>query len=87
MKSLILEIPSETLVSLKIPRDSIREELLIELATALYKKGALSFGKARQLAAMDRWEFSLELKKRKIPRHYGKKELKEDMEFATESDS
>lgn len=87
MKPIHLEIPSKTLASIKMPRESIKEELLIELAAALYKKGALSFGKARQLAEMDRWEFSLELKKRKIPRHYGVKELEEDIEFAKKSNS
>ncbi|WP_442891782.1 UPF0175 family protein, partial [Dissulfurispira sp.] len=42
-------------------------------------------GKARELARMSKWEFQEEPGKRKIPRHYTEKELKEDMKFARET--
>jgi len=85
MKSMIIEIEPETLASIKMPRDTLKEELVKELGIILYEKGALSFGKARQFAKLDRWEFARELKKRGIPRHYSEKEYQEDLEFAKES--
>jgi len=82
VKSLTLEIPKEIILSLKLPREGIKQELLKELAVILYERKILALGKARELAKMSRWEFQQELGKRKIPRHYTEKELGEDIEFA-----
>jgi predicted HTH domain antitoxin len=54
MRTVILEIPPKTLSSIKIPRNRLKEELLQEPAFALYRKGALSFIKAKQLSNMGR---------------------------------
>jgi len=80
MKS--ISIPEDTLVSLKIPRDDLEKVLKLELATSLYQRGVISFGKARKLAGLSKWEFLEELGKRKIKRHYTEKELEEDLSFA-----
>jgi len=77
-----LKIPEDIILSLKIPKDKIQEEFLKELSIILYERHILSLGKARDLARMSKWEFQEELGKRKIPRHYTEKELKEDMKFA-----
>ncbi len=52
-----------------------------ELALALYEEKILSFGKARELADMSKWEFHDLLNKRGIKRHYNKENLEEDIEY------
>ena len=54
---IILEIPAEILAAVKLPPQEIEQELRKELALALYKRGSLSFGKARMLAQLSSWEF------------------------------
>jgi len=39
-------------------------------------------GVARKLAGISKWEFIEGLAERKIPRHYGEKELQEDIDYA-----
>jgi len=46
------------------------QELMRELAILLYQQGKLSFGKAKELARMDTWEFIALLTSRKIPCSY-----------------
>lgn len=77
-----LEITESVFKALKFPENEIENELLKELGISLYKRGALSLGKARELAHMTKWEFISQLKKRKILRHYGEKELEEDIDYA-----
>ncbi len=84
-QSVMLEIPEDVLLSLKIPKNRIKKELLKELAIILYERHILSFGKARELAKMTKWEFQEELGRRRISRHYTEKELKEDIKFARAS--
>ena len=45
----------------------------MELATAIHRRGIISFGNARKLAGVSKWEFLEELGKRKIERHYTEK--------------
>jgi len=80
MKS--MSIPEDVLASIKIPRADLEKVLKLELAIALYQRGIISFGKARKLAGVSKWEFLEELGKRKIERHYTEKELEEDLAFA-----
>ncbi|MFA4829349.1 MAG: UPF0175 family protein [Thermodesulfovibrionales bacterium] len=84
-QGITLEIPEDVILSLKIPKDKVQKELLKELSIILYGEHILSFGKARELAKMSKWEFQEELGKRKIPRHYTEKNLKEDIKFARET--
>ena len=53
-----------------------------ELALALYARDILSFGKARELAALSKHEFHTLLGEREIPRHYTEAELAEDLDYA-----
>ncbi len=77
-----MEIPEDVLTSIKIPKKELEKELKINLTVVLYQRDAISLGKARKLADMNKWEFLEELGKRKIPRHYTEKELGEDLAFA-----
>ena len=82
MAKLILEIPEEVHVALRLPPGEVERELRKELAVALYQRGILSFGKARALAQMTRWEFETLLAERRIQRHYTKEDLEEDIQYA-----
>lgn len=82
MGRLVLEIPDEVLEALRLPPGEIERELRKELAMALYQRQVLSFGVARALAQMTRWEFGELLGQRQIPRHYSKDDLLEDTQYA-----
>lgn len=55
------------------------EELRLELALALYQRGKLSFGKARELAGVSAWAFQEVLGLRGIPVHYDLPEYEADL--------
>ncbi|GIX47766.1 MAG: hypothetical protein KatS3mg131_1977 [Candidatus Tectimicrobiota bacterium] len=75
MKKIRLEIPEEVARALKLPLEEIEQELRKELALALYGRGVLSLGKARELAGLTRWQFHELLGQRRIARHYTEEEL------------
>jgi predicted HTH domain antitoxin len=77
-----LSIPESIVQSIRLPEGRIEAELLKELALALYAQELLSFGKARELANLDHWQFSQLLGDRHIPRHYSETELAEDLDYA-----
>ena len=56
--------------------------LRTELAIALYAQGALSLGKAAELAEMNRINFGEMVGERGIARHYGDAELAQDVSYA-----
>ena len=76
-----LKIPDDICLALKFPEGQKEELLLIELAISLYERGYLSFGKARQLSKMTKWDFHDELGRRKIERHYDSFAVEEDVEY------
>lgn len=80
--SLQLEIPEGVTRAIRLPEGRMKQELLLELSITLYSQGFLSFGKARELAAMPKYEFGLLLGKRGIPRHYAQEEFDEDIAYA-----
>lgn len=82
MAKLVLEIPEEVQVALRLPPDEIEQELRKELALALCQRGVLSLGKARELARMAYWEFEELLGRCKILRHYSVEDLHEDIRYA-----
>jgi predicted HTH domain antitoxin len=82
MPDIIIEIPSDIAMALKVPDREVPTVLRQELAIQLYAQHLLSFGKARQLAQLSKWEFAELLGRRGIERHYDEKSLQEDMEFA-----
>ena len=77
-----LEIPEEIAQAIRLPEERMKQDLLVELAVALYSQGFLSFGKARELAGMGKYEFGHLLGKRGVPRHYGTEELEEDLAYS-----
>ena len=79
MDKMILEISGELAEALRVPTEEKQARLRQELAVRLYQKGLLSFGKARELAEMSKWEFHLLLGKEGIARHYDMEELEEDL--------
>jgi predicted HTH domain antitoxin len=79
MDKMILEIPGELAEALRVPTEEKQARLRQELAVRLYQKGLLSFGKARELAEMSKWEFHLLLGKEGIARNYDVDELEEDL--------
>lgn len=82
MGAIQLEIPEEVLQSLKLPPEEIKEALRKELALALYQRGILPLGKARQLANLTYWQFEELLGKHKIIRHYTDVDVAEDLSYA-----
>ena len=77
-----LHIPESVVQAMRLPEERISQELLVELAVALYRQGILSFGKARELADMGKYEFGQLLGKRGVLRHYGQQELDDDLKYA-----
>jgi predicted HTH domain antitoxin len=65
-----------------IPEGEIAGRLRTELAIALYAQGALSLGKAAELAEMNRMNFGEMVGERGIARHYGDAELAQDLSYA-----
>ncbi len=82
MDGITIKIPKDIVATMKLPGKMIKEYLLVEIASSLYKQGILSFGKARELCKMSKWDFQKELGLRKIERHYDNADLEEDIEFA-----
>lgn len=80
--SVSLHIPDSVAQAMRLPEERMPEALMAELAVALYERGILSFGKARELAGMDRYEFGRLLGARGVSRHYGEQELEEDLAYA-----
>jgi predicted HTH domain antitoxin len=77
-----VETPEDVYRSLRVPRAEVEETLRVELAVALYQRGARALGKARQLAGMTRWEFHELLGRRRVARHYTGEDLDEDIAHA-----
>lgn len=80
MAGFTVDIPEDVAGALKLP--PAERELKIELALALYGRGALSGAKARQLAGLTRWEFEELLGRRKVPRPHAEDDLAEDLAHA-----
>lgn len=77
-----LLIPDTIVQSIRLPEKQLESELLKELALSLYQQELLSFGKARELAKMEYYDFSKLLGERNISRHYSSTELEEDLSYA-----
>lgn len=79
MAQLSIEISPELRQAVRLPPEEVPDRLNRELAIRLYEKGLLSFGQARQLAGMPRWDFRHALAEEGIPRRYDVEELEEDL--------
>ena len=80
--SLTLDIPDNVAEALRFPPTEAKAELRKELALALYARGALGFGKARELTGLTKWEFDELLGRRGVARHYGEQDLAADLSYA-----
>jgi predicted HTH domain antitoxin len=79
MSRLVLEIPNDVAESLQLPQPERLSRIQRELAVRLYQKGLLSFGRARELAQMTKWEFHSLLGDEAIERSYDLEELDNDL--------
>jgi predicted HTH domain antitoxin len=77
-----ISISDSIVQALRLPEQRIEQELRRELAIALYTQDILAFGKARELADMDKYEFGQLLARRKVVRHYSFEELNDDLTYA-----
>lgn len=80
--SLRLPISDSVLRAIRLPEQRIEQELVQVLAAALYDQGLLSFGKARELAQMNKYEFGKLLGQKGVMRHYSSEELEDDLSYA-----
>jgi len=79
MDKLILEIPPDLAEAIRLPFEERVTRIRRELAIRLYEKGLLTFGKARELAELSKWEFHFLLGDEGIPRRYDLEELEKDL--------
>lgn len=77
-----ISISDSIVQALRLPEQRIEQELRRELAIALYAQDILSFGKARELAEMDKYDYGQLLSHRGVFRHYGVEELDDDLSYA-----
>ena len=80
--SIQLESPDTIIEAMRLSHQDQPQQLLIELALALYARDVLTFGKARELAGLGKYEFGLLLGKRDIPRHCSAADLQDDVAYA-----
>jgi len=83
MSAVQLEIPEETLISLKTDAESFGHDLKMLAAVKLFELGRLSSGRAAQLAGMTRVEFLLALRHFQVsPFQITAAELRQDVQNA-----
>ena len=86
MSKIVLEISNGVAESLQLPPSERLSRLQRELAIRLYQKGLFSFGKARELAQMTKWEFHSLLGDEAVERSYDLEELENDLNTLEQSD-
>lgn len=79
MNQITLVVSQDLMEAIQVPPPEKLSRLYQELAIRLYQKELLSFGKARELAQMTKWEFHELLGRENIIRHYDIAELEVDL--------
>jgi len=80
--SITLELPEEQLAEVfHVPAGEVPRQVRIELACALYGRGALTHAQAGTMAGLDRFELAEELARRNIPLHYTGADLAVDLAY------
>jgi len=68
--------------ALRLAPPDAEAEVRKELALALYARGILGFGKARELCGLTKWQFEELLGRRKVVRPYDEDDLAADLAYA-----
>jgi predicted HTH domain antitoxin len=79
-KKVVVELPG----MVKLPDEEVEKRIKVELALRLYEKGILSFGQARRLAGLSKWEFIELLAEEGSGIHYDEEELENDLKVVEE---
>ncbi len=80
--SVTLDVPEELLADVfHVPAPDVPRQVQIELACALYARGAMTHAQSAKLAGLDRFEMDEEFARRNIPRHYGEPDVAADIAY------
>jgi predicted HTH domain antitoxin len=80
MSRLEIDVPEQTLISLKTDSESFAKELALLAAVKLFEMGRLSSGRAAELAGLSRAEFLMELRRYRVsPFQMTEEELRQDV--------
>jgi len=77
-----VELPDTVAEALRLAPPDAEAEVRKELALALYARGILGFGKARELCGLTKWQFEEFLSRRKVIRPYDEDDLAVDLAYA-----
>jgi predicted HTH domain antitoxin len=80
--SFTVELPDSVAEALRLAPPDAEAEVRKELALALYARGILGFGKARELCGLTKWQFEELLGSRKVVRPYDEDDLAADLAYA-----
>ena len=83
--SFTVELPDSVAEALRLAPPDAEAEVRKELALALYARGILGFGKARELCGLTKWQFEELLGRRKIIRPYDEDDLAVDLAYTRRS--
>ena len=76
---IMVEIPDDLEVILKIDKKDIPKAVKLYLAIELYREGKISLGKASEIAGISKEEMMKVLSRKGIPINYDIDDLKEDI--------
>ncbi len=79
-----ITLPENIVKALGFREREVSNALKKELAVYFFERNLLSFGQARQLAALSVWDFLDFLRERKVPLHYDLSEYEEDLKTIQE---
>jgi len=77
-KRVVIELPP----GIRLPPGEVESRIRVELAIRLYEKHIVSFGQARRIAGIPKWDFLELLAREGIPIHYDTEDLEEDLKQA-----